>query len=107
MEIVIAEQDVIDSMEHIAVPFFEDVLQLDYRAVLVTDESTLSDFCFSGLPEGAIPQSADYKQARSMWDRFVVDRIATCYGLALATTSIRLVELFGRIEAETRPRTLH
>lgn len=94
---IICEQDVINTLEATASRFFEDVLGMDY-APLVTDESDLSDFSFSGgMP--ADTMSSTLREKYEAWDAWVIDRINTRYGVALTTTRIKMVLLLSQIDA--------
>lgn len=103
----LAEQDLIEQYDHVAEPFFADVLQMDYGCYFLTDESTLSDFSLACLPEDSSTQALSYRDAVSLGDSQLKTRIRERFGIEVEKTSIRLVELFERIAAVSAPQTLH
>jgi len=103
----IVEQDLIDQYEHVAEPFFAKVLGLEYGQWLISDESTLSDFSMSNLPQRAIPPKASYKDSLALWDVHMKNKIRECFGIEVASTAVRLVDLFQRIDVTLCKPTLH
>ena len=103
----IVEQDIIDQYEHVAEPFFAQVLGIQYGDFLITDESTLSDFSMSNLPPKAIPPRASYKDTLALWDAHMKKKIRECFGIEVSTTTVRLVDLFQRIDVNLLRPTLH
>lgn len=101
-------QDGIEQFEATAVQFFDEVLDLDFGACLVTDEADLSDFSFNGQPAGTLDiEAMSQRELLQAWDRWVLARVKAVYGIELSTTQINLVSLFRQIEEATRPVTLH
>jgi hypothetical protein len=101
---IFCEQDAIVALETTATHFFRDVLDLDYGSALVTDESDLSDFSFSGhMPPGA--KGSSLKEEYSRWDAWVIASISKRYDVNLKTTRIKMVLLLSQIETSLR-RTL-
>jgi hypothetical protein len=103
----IADQDIIAQYDHVAEPFFADVLQMDYGCYFLTDESTLSDFSLACLPEDASTEALSYRDAVSLGDSQLKSRIRERFGIEVERTTIRLVDLFVRIAEVSRPALLH
>jgi len=104
---ITADQALIDQYDHVAEPFFADVLQMDVGCYFLTDESTLSDFSLACLPEDATTESLSYREAVSLGDTQLKTRIRERFGIEIEKTSIRLVDLFERIVATNHAVTLH
>lgn len=107
MTLQFADQDRIDQYEHVAQPFFADVLELDYGSCFVSDDSTLSDFSMACLPDNAVPENATYREACNIADAHIKLRVRERFGVEVEKTTVRLVDLFERIDAASRPVTLH
>lgn len=100
--IVVCEQDLIDTYSALADEFLQDILGMSLDRVLITDESSLSDFSFSGQPEGTLPEHGTLSQLHDAWDAWVVPRVCERYGIEPFKTNIRLVALFEAITAHQR-----
>lgn len=107
MNIVIADQDVIDQFDDIGAEFFDTVLGLTYSECLVTDESRLSDFAFSGLPDDDSSKDDDLNTLYDKWDAWVIEKIASQYGLRLEKTGVTLVQLFEQIRLIQQVQAVH
>lgn len=105
-KVVLAEEDRIESYEGTAREFFRSVLDMDYGACVVTDESRLSDFSSCGLPDSLGDEANGLKKLYAVWDAWVVPLICERYGLEANEMSpnILLVELFEKIEQQLRRR---
>lgn len=78
--------------------FFERIFGMEAQNALLTDESQLSDFSFSG--EGFSDVQCDsLNEAYRAWDAWVLQRIYLEYGLPLTKTTIRMTTLFAQLEA--------
>lgn len=95
--IEICDQDFIDDYAVEAREFFRGVLGLDFDSCLVTDESSLSDFCFSGAPDGALPAEGALHECYDAWYRWVLSEVSKQYDIDGIKPSIRLLALFERI----------
>lgn len=104
--IEICEQDHIDDYAAEAREFFHHILGKDFDACLVTDESSLSDFSFSGAPDGVIPEQGTLQECYRAWDNWVLSAISRRYGIEDIKTRIRLLTLFDRIRRD-RSRLLN
>lgn len=110
MQLLIAEHDVIETLTHVAEPFFNEILGMELDDCLVTDDSTLSDFSFCGMPTAPSELEHDTPDLRSLyqrWDDHVLSLIQQKYGITLESTVITLVQLFVRIDEKGRPATVH
>ncbi len=103
--IEICEQDLIDQMAPLGREFFSRVLQLDWDDCLVTDESALSDFSFSGVPEGVIPSEATLREAYAAWDAWILNNVRQHFGIELPRTNLRLLTVFDLIEKHRKQVT--
>jgi hypothetical protein len=101
------DQDVIDLYEADGVDFFERVLKMDYSTVLTTDISELSDFSFTGMPEGSLDMTKPPSELYASWDAYIKEAVEREYGLTLTSTRITLIELFERLRALKQPPTVH
>jgi hypothetical protein len=95
MKIDIGSTDEIDKYELIADTFFKNVFEWAGRGYLITDESQLSDFTYSGKGWRVIAE--DGGDDPHHWDDWVKGVIKREYGIELVSTSIRLVDLFKMI----------
>lgn len=109
LRLVIEGQDGLDAFETVGRPFFQDVLGLSWDDCLLTDGASLSDFSFSGTPEGVLPTGPDatLNAAYDAWDAWVIPEIARRYSVTLESTAIPLIGLFARIEAAARASVVH
>ena len=79
----------IESYNHIAVVFFPEILDMDYADVLITDESSLSDFGNWLGTEKEFDDSIDE----------LVKKIEDTYKITISDLKdLKLVEVFKRIE---------
>ena len=103
MKIEFADQFQISAFEEIAIVFFQEILDMDYLAMLVTDESALSDFVDCGeycsdFPEELTSLSIPRKERYELWTEWVCRKISHRYGIELPDARIYLVDLFRRIK---------
>lgn len=107
--LVIEGQDRLDAFEATGRPFFSDVLALSWDACLLTDGASLSDFAFSGMPEGVLPTGPGdtLNSAYDVWDAWVIPEIERRYRVTLGSTAIPLVDLFARIESAVQTSVVH
>ena len=103
MKIQLADQFQIVAFEEIAMVFFKEILDMDYLAMLVTDESALSDFVGCGEDCGDFPQelnnlSVQRKDRYELWSKWVCRKISDRYGIELSDARIYLVDLFRQIK---------
>jgi hypothetical protein len=92
------------AFEQIATVFFQDILGMEYSAILITDESALSDFAGCGdscsdfpsdLKDYALPRAELYNP----WRKWVAKKISERYAIDIPEAGmIFLVDLFRRIE---------
>jgi len=90
--ITFAEQDGVAQFESLAREFLPAILDLNFDETLITDESSLSDFC----------GCCDTREAFDAWGAEVLQRIEDRYGVRPTDTGIRLVDLFREIELHRR-----
>ena len=90
--ITIAPQDGIDQFDALAREFLPAILGHDFDEVMITDESSLSDF--SGFRET--------REEFDAWERKVLQRIEDRYGVRPLDSGIHLVDLFRDIELHRR-----
>jgi hypothetical protein len=86
--ITFAEQDGVAQFESVAREFLPAILGLDFDDTMITDESSLSDFC--GWLET--------RETFDAWGVKVLQRVEDRYGVRPTDTGIRLVDLFREIE---------
>jgi hypothetical protein len=84
--------------------FFRDILDMDYLGMLVTDESTLSDFVGCGEDCSDFPQELDSlsvprKERYELWSRWVCRKISDQYGIEVPNARVYLVDLLRQIKA--------
>jgi hypothetical protein len=99
--IVLAEQNNIDTYEIIGIHFFSAIFNMDWYEILVTDESRLSDFRFCGMEDNQ--ENLDYltlNQQYELWDDFVTKKIMDRYNVDIndVSTKVLLVDLFELIK---------
>lgn len=99
-----APADEIGAYDDTAREFMRDVLGLDYDQCFVSDLSDLSDFASCGLPDSVELADEGLDTLYTAWDTWVTAEVDRRYRVQLATTHIRLTELFARIEAARRAR---
>ena len=90
--ITFAEQDGVAQFESLAREFLPAILGLDFDDTMISDESSLSDFC--GWLET--------REAFDAWGVKILQRIEDRYGVRPTDTGIRLVDLFRDIELHRR-----
>lgn len=108
-KIEVADSSTIDAYAVIAEEFFKEILGLDPREVLATDESLLSDFG-SCLPETAQAQLENCRslaELYSTWDPLVLDLIEVRYGFRPTSTRVLLIDIFRDIELCRRTALTH
>lgn len=104
MQNLIIQQETIDSFEATAKAFLKQVLNLDADQVLLTDESQLSDFTFSG--EFSADMNLPRRELYRAWDSWVLAKVQQQYPqLGDITVKMKLVDIFWRIE--NRSAQLH
>jgi hypothetical protein len=90
---VYCEQIQIDDFEKTASAFLRDILGIKPHECFLSDESDLDDFSLMG-------DSLDTGELS--WDKYVIAKIQTQYGITLTTTRVNLVSLFDRIEQSSK-----
>ena len=90
--ITFAPQDGVDQFESLAREFLPAILGHDYDEVMITDESSVSDFC------GRLETREEF----DAWERKVLQRIEDRYGVRPTASRIHLVDLFRDIELHRR-----
>jgi hypothetical protein len=90
--ITFAEQDGIDQFESLARDFLPAILGHDLDEVMITDESSVSDFC------GRLETREEFDAL----ERKVLQRIEDRYGVRPTDSCIHLVDLFRDIELHRR-----
>lgn len=99
------EQDLIDELEQTpeCVALFERVLGRSSSNCLLTDLSSLNDFCGSGmtLPDNVKPRS--YNDFCDIWDGWVLDRIEAEFGIRLANTRLTLIQVIHQLQSRAAP----
>ena len=98
MKIVIAEQDIIEQFDEIAARFFDVILGLTYSECLVTDDSRLSEFAFSGWSGEDWSKDEELNALYDKWDAWVIEKIATNYGVRIEKTNLTMWQLFEQIK---------
>ena len=93
--VTFAEQDGVAQFEALAREFLPATLGLDFDETMITDESSLSDFC--GWRET--------REEFDAWERKVLNGIEDRYGVRPPATNVLLVDLFRDIELQRRART--
>jgi hypothetical protein len=93
--VTVAEQDGVAQFEALAREFLPAILGLDFDDAMITDESSLSDFC--GWRET--------REGFDAWEQKVLQRIEHRYGVRPADSRVRLVDLFRDIELQRRAST--
>lgn len=104
--ILIADQDIIDSMLSIARPFVEKIFGMDFDACLLTDDSMLSDFFPAGIGDDPSHAEMTMEMLVKKWDQTMIDKIHDEFGVTLSKTTLRLIAIFPMIEARAK-QTCH
>jgi hypothetical protein len=85
-----ASQDGVEQFESLAREFLPAILGYDFDETMITDESSLSDFC--GLRKT--------REEFDAWERKVLNGIEDRYGVRPPATNVLLVDLFRDIEMQ-------
>ena len=93
--ITFAAQDGVDQFESLAREFLPAILGYEYDDVMLTDESSLGDFC--GL--------CDTREEFQAWEQKILRRVEDRYGVRATHARVRLVDLFRDIELQRRGTT--
>jgi hypothetical protein len=93
--ITFAEQDGVAQFEALAREFLPAILGYNFDDTMITDESSLSDFC--GWLET--------REALEAWERKVLQRVEDRYGVRPTDSRVRLVDLFREIELKRQAST--
>ena len=88
--VIIADMDLIDQYDSTVREFLREIF--DITEYMVTDESTLSDFALSCLPEGYPYEDMTYDDAVTQAEEYMVQKIYDRYGIYTSPT-MRLVEV--------------
>lgn len=91
--ITFATQDGIEQFEAVAREFLPAVLGYDYDDVMLTDMSSLGDFC----------GRCETREAFDAWEVKVLQRIEDRYDVRPLDSGILIVDLFRDIELQRRP----
>ena len=90
-----ASQDGVEQFESLAREFLPAILGYEYDDVMLTDESSLGDFC----------GRCETREEFEAWERKVLQRIEDRYGVRATHARVRLVDLFRDIEVQRRAGT--
>ena len=90
--ITFAEQDGVDQFEALAREFLPTILGYHFDEVMITDESSASDFC------GRLETREEF----DAWERKVLQRIEDRYGVRPLDSRVHLVDRFRDIELNRR-----
>lgn len=90
--ITFAEQDGVAQFESLAREFLPAILGYEFDDVMITDESSPSDFC----------GYCDTREKFEAWERKILQRIEDRYGVRPPDARVRLVDLFRDIELHRR-----
>jgi hypothetical protein len=93
--ITFASQDGIAQFESLARDCLPAILGFDFDEAMVTDESSLSDFC----------GWCETREEFEAWERKVLNGIEDRYGVRPKDSGIHLVDLFRDIELQRRAGT--
>lgn len=97
--IVMSCQDEVDAFESTARKFLADILEMSFDSVLLTDLSSLSDFCPNGVDDATFTPEMSWSQVRKAWTPQIIEKVRERYGIADVDVDEPLVALFRRIEA--------
>lgn len=92
-------QDEVDAFESTARNFLADVLGMSFDSVLLTDLSSLSDFCPNGVDADTFTPEMSWSQVRKAWASQIIEKVRERHGIADVDVDEPLVALFRRIEA--------
>ena len=90
-----ASQDGVDQFESLAREFLPAILGYEFDDVMITDESSPSDFC----------RFCETREEFDAWEQKILQRIEDRYGLRPSDARVRLVDLFRDIEVQRRGST--
>ena len=90
-----ASQDGVDQFESLAREFLPAILGYEFDDVMITDESSPSDFC----------GYCETREEFDAWERKILQRIEDRYGVRPPNAGVRLVDLFRDIELQRRANT--
>jgi hypothetical protein len=93
--ITVASQDGVAQFESLAREFLPAILGYDYDDTMITDESSLSDFC----------GQCEAREEFEAWERKLLQRIEDRYRVRPETAGVKLVDLFRGIEVQRRAST--
>ena len=93
--ITFASQEGVDQFESLAREFLPAILGYAYDDVMLTDESSLGDFC------GRCETREEYEA----WERKILQRIEDRFGVRPGAARVKLVDLFRDIELQRRAST--
>ena len=100
------DQDLIDGYAAEAQDFFEKIFGMDAEQVLLTDESSMSDFSFRGVPMPCLDEDYTLRQLNAIWDERILAKVEQTYGLELTRTTDTLIVVFEQLRQLAKPRTL-
>ena len=93
--ITFASQEGVDQFETLAREFLPAILGYEYDDVMLTDESSLGDFC------GRCETREEYEA----WEQKILQRVEDRYGVRPESAVVKLVDLFRDIERQRRAST--
>jgi hypothetical protein len=93
--ITFASQDGIDQFESLVRDCLPAILGFDFDEAMVTDESSLSDFC----------GWCETREEFEAWERKVLNGIEDRYGVRPPATNVLLVDVCRDIELQRRAST--
>lgn len=99
--------DEIEAFEKTGAQFLQDILEMSWSEVFITDLSDLSDFAFRGMPEDGGNSAESLHDLHCVWDEWVISAIQARYRIRLTSTNIRLVDIFRQIEIAASLATIH
>lgn len=103
-----ASQALINQYHEEGVEFFYRILNADFEACLVSDDSLLSDFALLATRRmNSLPLGAPVETLFGAWDQYVREKVAREYAFHLATTHVPLVALFEHLRHAAGPQPLH
>ena len=88
--ITFASQDGVDQFEALAREFLPAIRGYECDDVMLTDESSLGDFC----------GRCEAREEFEAWERKVLQRVEDRYGVRPTDAGVRLVDLFRDIELQ-------
>jgi hypothetical protein len=94
--VVFAPSDGVDAYASLSEEFVREILALPWA--MISDASCLSDFCGCGLDDRDDLQGLDDVAFNAFWDKWIVERVCERYRIEAFAVTIRMVDLFARIE---------